>query len=112
VCGPFAAWGDKGEAEYPWNLAGRYRCSLYGRKEKRQRSGKEHMSHLRQAIRQRYAHVFSRVECIVIYYCDYDCMVVKCYFLKISHWQSVLAFHLNFSLQTVFGYFVFVSRTV
>jgi hypothetical protein len=40
--------------------------------------------HLRQATRQRYAHVFSRVECIVIYCCDYDCIVVKCYFLKIS----------------------------
>jgi hypothetical protein len=27
-------------------------------------------------------------------------------FLEDQHWQSVLAFHSNLSLQTVFGYFV------
>jgi hypothetical protein len=31
----------------------------------------------RWALRQRYAHVFSRVECIVIYFGDYDCIIVK-----------------------------------
>jgi hypothetical protein len=44
-------------------------------------SGTEHMSHCDKQIRQRYAHELNRVECIVIYCFDYDCTVVRCYFL-------------------------------
>jgi hypothetical protein len=32
LCGPFAARRAKVEEEYPYRLAGRYRCSLYGRR--------------------------------------------------------------------------------
>ena len=39
VCGPFAVRGAKGEAEYPWKLARRYRCSLYGPRAERHGAG-------------------------------------------------------------------------
>jgi hypothetical protein len=70
---PLWLGGLRGKQSTPsdW-LGGTGEVSTVG---KRERHGARTSS--RRAIRQWYAHLFSRVECIVIYFIDYNGIVVK-----------------------------------